>query len=144
MQSKFFVFFMLSLPLTAQAQTKPRCDGERLSTADEGFCLATEYDQASKLLSGKIRQLLELAASADTGFSDPKYVKERRAAFVQAIRESQNSWRRLVEAECSVLVVGSFGIGNGGENAAVQCKIDRTYERIGHLSKTEAYRWLWP
>lgn len=141
---KYLVVFSYLLPVATMAYDKSLCGSGQLSSAAEGSCLSEEYQGASKLLNEKVKRLLQLAATADTGFSDPVNVKARREAFVQAIHDSQRAWHKQVEVECSVLLEGSFGTGNGATNASMQCKISRVYERIAHLSKAEPYSWLWP
>ena len=104
--------------------------------------MAREYKGASALLDAKIRQVVDSAKSADLGFSNPEIAQSRRQSVLKVILDANRAWKSQVEAECGTLLVASYGIGNGGPNADLQCRIAMTYERINYLSSAPAYAWL--
>lgn len=127
----------------ASAQSSYSADCEELSTALKYPCLAKEYKVIDGLLVSKVKQLLESAQPADAGAFSPEVNADKRKKILAAIRSADRNWRQMAEAECGVLVDESFGMGNGGGIGALECRIQRTSERIRHLSKDYAYSWLW-
>jgi len=117
-------------------------DCTQLSTAAEGDCLVREYKGATELLDQRVQQLVSSARGAEVRFSTPELAQSRRQAVSKAILEAHGAWKKQVEAECGTLLEASYGIGNGGPNADLQCRISMTYERIGHLGSADAYAWL--
>ncbi len=118
------------------------CEKNEERYSDE-FCLSFEYKEADRLLARKLKQLLVQVGKVNPGVSNAALLKEMQLAAVKAVEASSRGWRQIMESECGVLLVNSFGTGSGAGAAAMQCRIDRTYERIKHLSSAPAYEWLW-
>ncbi len=136
------VFLLLTTGHCASAATLNDCESNEMRNSDVA-CLVLEYKEAERLLVSKTSQLIGHASQANPGVSNSSLLREMQLATIKAIESSSKSWKQTMEAECGVLLAASYGTGSGAEPAAVQCRIDRTYERIKYLSAAKEYEWLW-
>lgn len=101
------------------------CD---LSSDAPSECLANKLRTAERVLATRTAALQ--AAISDRVRGDPSGA----ARFADTIKDSDASWRRNREANCSI-IEAAFYDGGGRLNAIGQCQLEETELRNARLSK---------